>query len=63
MRCGTSEQWKIHENDRIYHGMVRIPGAIYTNGSGICLVTSQNWVDYLTERTDKMPEEPDWYDM
>lgn len=53
-RCGTKESWeKAHKN---YSGMNHIiPATIYVSDTGLCLVTSQEWVDWLTGRTAEIP--------
>lgn len=54
--CGTEEMWqKYRENDR-YAGMnLIVPGTIYVSETGLCLVTSQEWVDWLTGKTECPP--------
>lgn len=53
-RCGTEKEWNMHQ--RQYSGMNRVvPGTIYVSERGLCLVTSQEWVDWLTGKTDKIP--------
>lgn len=53
--CGTEEAWQKHRED--YHEMnCVIPGTIYVSKNGLCLVTSQEWVDWLMGRTEKIPD-------
>ena len=33
-----------------------IPAKVYINKQGICLVTSQEWCDWLWGKTDEIPE-------
>lgn len=53
-KCGTPEQWEKYKEN--YPDMyVPIPATIYVSQSGCCLVTSQEWVDWLQRKTDVMP--------
>lgn len=52
--CGTQESW--NKMKRSYHGMNHIiPATVYVSDNGICLVTSQEWADWLTGKTDEIP--------
>ena len=55
-RCGTEESWKRHRENGEYAGMnLVVPGTVYVSETGICLVTSQEWVDWLTGETEDIP--------
>lgn len=54
-RCGTQEQWNKCKDS--YPGMHHIiPGTIYISNNGICLVTSQEWADWLTGKVTDIPD-------
>lgn len=54
-RCGTQQQWDKKRDQ--YSDMCQvIPGTLYVNREGICLVTSQEWTDWLLGKTSSMPE-------
>lgn len=53
-RCGTMEQWERHKNE--YPGVYNVmPATIYVSDAGLCLVTSQEWVDWLTGKREEAP--------
>ena len=53
-RCGTHEQWEICKSQytNTYHVM---PATVYVGEEGICLITSQEWVDWLTGKIEDIP--------
>lgn len=53
-RCGTKESWEKARKGYTEMNHV-VPGEIYVSDDGLCLVTSQEWVDWLTGRTDIPP--------
>lgn len=57
-RCGTEESWEKHKEE--YPGSYHvIPASVYVSETGICLVTSKEWVDWLLGKTDKIPNTDD----
>lgn len=54
-KCGTQEEWdKAKVN---YADMCKvIPGTLYINKDGLCLVTSREWSDWLQGKRIYMPE-------
>lgn len=54
-RCGTEEQW-IKNRDRYGSMHHVVPGTIYVSEEGLCLVTSQEWVEWLMGRSEHLPD-------
>lgn len=53
-RVGTRDSWE--RNKEKYPGSYHVvPASLYVSETGICLVTSQDWVDWLLGRTDEIP--------
>ena len=54
--CGTREKWEYARKLGRYKDMNHvIPGAIYVSDTGLALITSQEWVDWLTGETAELP--------
>lgn len=54
-RCGTQEEWDRYKYQ--YTDMCQvIPGTLYVNKEGICLVTSREWADWLHGKREDMPQ-------
>lgn len=53
-KCGTEEEWARYKQH--YPDVHKVmPGTLYVNEFGICLVTSQEWVNWLLGKTDTIP--------
>ena len=53
-KCGTPEIWERQKHNYNVHKV--IPATLYICETGICVVTSQEWADWMLGRTDKIPE-------
>lgn len=53
-RCETKESFEMNKNKYPNNYQV-IPAEIYVDKEGICLVTSQEWCDWLCGKRDDIP--------
>lgn len=54
-RCGTPESWEEYRKNHPELSPV-IPAKVYVGENSIYLVTSQEWVDWLTGKTMDRPQ-------
>ena len=53
-KCGTEEMWELNKHK--YNVQQVIPATLYICETGICVVTSKEWTDWMLGITDKIPE-------
>ena len=52
--CGTPESWERTKHNFNVHKV--IPATLYICDTGICVITSQEWVNWMVGRASEIPK-------